>query len=137
MKESFQPEEIKSETKKEKSVWQTFKNMKNAVAFAALLSLAAPALSFAGEKGPSPEGAKITDVEKGKEKAKEDVLKIAENLKTKGREGKMGQTIVRKWISEGKDAVIVGYSNEGKPVFLITEDGEAKMRFLTEVRTDR
>lgn len=128
MKEFLQPNE--SPEKEKKSLWRTFTSLKNMVAFAALLAFAAPGITSAQEKETSPGGAKISDVEKGIEKAKEDVLKIAENLKSKGREGKMGQTTIRRWISEGKDTVVVGYSNDGKPRWLISENEGGKMRFI-------
>ena len=92
MKESFKQNEMPREESKEKSVWKTLRNMKNAVAFAALLAFAAPGITSAQEKETRPEGTKISDVEKGIEKAREDVVKIAEGLKIKGREGK-GNTL--------------------------------------------
>lgn len=115
MKESFQTEEIKVEAKEKKSLWRTISNIKNATVFAALLAFATPALSSAGEKEPSPES---------------DVAKIAESLKTRGREGKFGQTTVRRRISEKKDTVVVGYENDGKPRWLISENDRAQMRFF-------
>ena len=130
MKEFLQPREEKIENKEKKSLWQTFRNLKQAAAFAALLAFAAPGIASAQEKETRPEGTKISDVEKGVEKAKEDVLKIAEGLKTKEREGKFGQTPVRRWVSEKKDTVVVGYENDGKPRWLITENEGAQMRFF-------
>ena len=53
MKEFLQPSELPE--KENGSVWKTLRNMKNAAVFSALLSLSAPAFSFATEKEPSPE----------------------------------------------------------------------------------
>jgi len=130
MKESFKQNEMPREESKEKSVWKTLRNMKNAVAFAALLAFAAPGITSAQEKETRPEGTKISDVEKGIEKAREDVVKIAEGLKIKGREGKFGQTTVRRWVSEKKEVVVAGYENDGKPRWLILENEGAQMRFF-------
>lgn len=115
MKESFQPEKMETKTKEKKTLWRTLTNIKNAAAFAALLAFAAPAPSSAGEKEPSPEN---------------NSAKIAEILKTKGREGKFGQTAVRRWVSENKDTVVVGYESDGKPRWLISESEGAGMRFF-------
>ncbi|MDP3934987.1 MAG: hypothetical protein Q8Q46_02115 [Candidatus Giovannonibacteria bacterium] len=128
MKESFQPSE--SPEKEKGSLWQTFRDMKNAVAFAALLAFAAPGITSAQEKETRPEGTKISDTERGIEKIKEDVLKIAESLKIKGREGKFGQTATRRWVSENKEVIVAGYENDGKARWIILENENAQMRFF-------
>ncbi len=131
MKESFQFEEQKKPAEKEKkSVWKIIKNIKNAAAFGALLALAAPAISSAGEINFSRDNIKVSETDKSQEKARADIFKIAENLKTKGRESKMGQTTIRKWVSEKKDTVTVGYASDGKHVWIIEETEGAKLRWF-------
>ena len=127
MKESFEKPE---EQKEKKSIFKQMRNLKDAVVLTTLLAFVAPALS-AVEKSDSPkEGTKITDVEKSKENAKENVLKIVDEIKVKGQEGRVERIPVRKWVSPEGETLVVAFSPDGKPLWLVDEDKDSEVLFL-------
>lgn len=124
MQEFLKPE-------KKKSVFERMRNLKNAVAFTTLLSFVAPAASLAAEKTDLPkEGVKTTDIEKSKENTKENVLKIIDEIKVKGQEGKIESIPVRKWVSPEGETLVVAFGPDNKPLWLINESKGSEVLFL-------
>lgn len=127
MKESFE----KPKEQQKKSIFERMRNLKNAVALTAILSFVAPAVTSAAEKADLPkEGTKITDVEKSKENAKENVLKIVDEIRVKGQEGKIESIPVRKWVSPEGETIVVAFNPDGKPLWLIDEGKGSEVLFL-------
>lgn len=130
MRESFSP---MPEMTEKKSIWQRLRDYKKTVAFVALMTMASPTFAGAAEKiVPSSEGKKIEDQEKKRENDKKNILKIVENIKTKGQEGRMGQTPVRKWIAKSGDMVVVGFSDKdsSKAMWVINESKDGGTRYF-------
>ncbi len=128
MKESFEKSE---EQKEKKSIFKRMRNLKNAVVFTTALAFAAPAVSLGAEKTDLPkEGTKVTDIEKSKENAKENVLKIVDRIKVKGQEGKIESIPVRKWVSPEGETLVVAFGPDGKPLWLLDEGKDSEVLFL-------
>ena len=126
-----QSHEKPGERKEKKSIFKRMRDLKNAVVLTAILSFVAPVASVAAEKTDLPkEGTKITDVEKSKENARENVLKIVDKIRVKGQEGKIESIPVRKWVSPEGETLVVAFSPDGKPLWLIDEGKGSEVLFL-------
>lgn len=126
--QSEQPREAKKEEEKKKNGF--FRKLGLAASLAAALTAMTEGTALSQDKKRAPEKMGREEFEAVIKQNALTEKEILEQLKIKGREGRLNNTPVKKLETPDGKIIIVGYNEKGEAKWLIQENGDASMRMI-------